>query len=90
MEILLNAEAKFPKEGQFATTLRVILPTRRNRKKLNALSRAFETHLDRRKAAIKDDELKSLWNSPQIFSARLKKTVSAVKSIIELHGYGQK
>jgi tetratricopeptide (TPR) repeat protein len=64
MEILLNAEAKFPKEGAIPYNLACYycqLGDIQNAK--NYLKKAFEIDLNLRMTALEDEDLKLLWNS---------------------------
>src|SRR5438477_3985711 len=64
MEILLNAEAKFPRDAAIPYNLACYycqLGQIKNAK--NYLKKAFEIDLDWRMAALEDEDLRPLWDS---------------------------
>ena len=64
MEILLNAEAKFPKEAAIPYNLACYYCQRGEMKKAKRyLKKAFDIDLNWRKAALDDDDLKPLWEA---------------------------
>jgi len=64
MEILLNAEAKFPKEPAIKYNLACYFCQIGDiQGAKNYLKRAFEIDLSWRMAALEDEDLKPLWNS---------------------------
>jgi tetratricopeptide (TPR) repeat protein len=64
MEILLNAEAKFPKEAAIPYNLACYYCQRGEIEKAKRyLRQAFEIDLNWRKAALEDEDLKPLWDS---------------------------
>jgi tetratricopeptide (TPR) repeat protein len=64
MEILLSAEAKFPKEGAIPYNLACYYCQRGQIEKAkNYLKKAFEIDSDWRVAALEDEDLKPLWDS---------------------------
>ena len=66
MEILLNAEAKFPREAAIPYNLACYccqLGDMETAKRY--LKKAFEIDLDWRKAALEDEDLRPLWHSLQ-------------------------
>jgi len=64
MEILLNAEAKFPKEAAIPYNLACYYCQGGEMKKAKRyLKKAFDIDLNWRKAALDDDDLKPLWEA---------------------------
>ena len=63
MEILLNAEAKFPKEAAIPYNLACYYCQRKELEKAKRyLKKAFEIDLNWQKAALEDEDLRPLWN----------------------------
>ena len=64
MEILLNAEAKYPKEAAIKYNLACYFSqTREIQNAKNYLKKAFELDPNCRMAALEDEDLKPLWES---------------------------
>jgi len=67
MEILLNAEAKFPGEAAIPYNVACYYcQLKQFEKAKRYLKKAFEIDLDWRKAALEDEDLRSLWDSLRV------------------------